>query len=110
MYEVQGLCVDVKYLILGSYENNVYIISDGKGTMVVDPSCQPKKILQALDGAKLDAIVITHAHWDHVEAAAELRAATGRRSLPRRSMPPISSIRARWGHPASPPLARSIAP
>ncbi len=43
MYEVQGLCVDVKYLILGSYENNVYIISDGKGTMVVDPSCQPKK-------------------------------------------------------------------
>lgn len=77
VYEVQGLCVDVKYLILGSYENNVYIISDGKGTMVVDPSCQPKKILQALDGAKLDAIVITHAHWDHVEAAAELRAATG---------------------------------
>lgn len=77
MYEVQGLCVDVEYLVLGPYENNVYIISDGKGTMVVDPSCDSSRILQALDGAKLDAIVITHAHWDHIGAAAELREATG---------------------------------
>lgn len=76
-YEVQGLCVDVSYLVLGPLQNNVYVISDGKGTMVVDPSCDVDRIIAALDGRKLDAIVITHAHYDHVGAAAELRAATG---------------------------------
>lgn len=76
-YEVQGLCCDVSYLVMGPIQNNVYIISDGQGTMVVDPSCDVEAIIEALDGAPLDAIVITHAHWDHFGAAAELRKATG---------------------------------
>lgn len=76
-YEVQGLCVDVSYLVMGPIENNVYLISDGVGTMVVDPSRDAPRILEALGGAKLDAIVLTHAHWDHTGAAADLRAATG---------------------------------
>ncbi len=77
LYEVQGLCVDVSYLVLGPIENNVYLISDGQGLMVVDPSREPDKILSALDGAKLDAIILTHYHYDHMGAAAALREATG---------------------------------
>lgn len=77
LYEVQGLCVDVSYLVLGAIQNNVYIVSDGVGTMVVDPSCEVDKILAALDGAKVDAIVLTHFHYDHMGAAAALREATG---------------------------------
>ena len=77
LFEVQGLCVDVTYLVLGVLQNNTYIISDGQGTMVVDPSCDADKILAALDGATPDAIVVTHGHWDHFGAAAELREATG---------------------------------
>lgn len=77
LFEVQGLCVDVTYLVMGVLQNNVYIVSDGVGTMVVDPSCDADRILAALDGAKLDAIVITHGHWDHTGAAAALREATG---------------------------------
>lgn len=76
-YEIQGLCVDVEYLVLGMLSNNVYIVSDGEGTLVVDPSCHPELILEALGERKLDAIVITHAHYDHTGAAAALREATG---------------------------------
>ncbi len=76
VYEVQGLCVDVRYLVFGELHNNVYIISDGTGTFVVDPSRDARQIMAALDGAKVDAIVITHAHYDHIGAAASLRKAT----------------------------------
>ena len=38
--KVKGTCVPVEYLVLGMLENNVYIISDGKATIVVDPSCK----------------------------------------------------------------------
>lgn len=39
--KVKGTCVPVEYLVLGMLENNVYIISDGKATIVVDPTCKP---------------------------------------------------------------------
>lgn len=74
---INGLCVDVEFLVMGILKNNVYIISDGEGTFVVDPSEKADKILDALGDKKLDAIVLTHGHWDHVGAASELREATG---------------------------------
>lgn len=77
MYKVNGGCVDVEFLVLGMLANNVFIISDGSATFVVDPSCQPEKILDALGGRKLDAIVLTHRHSDHVGAAEAVRKATG---------------------------------
>ncbi len=75
--KVEGLCVDVRFLVMGSLGNNVYIISDGTGTFVVDPSDHAELIVERLGGAKLDAIVLTHGHWDHTGAAAELRRLTG---------------------------------
>lgn len=77
LYSVSGLCVDVEYLVMGVLANNVYIVSDGEGTFVVDPSCSADKIMAALGGEALDAIVLTHSHFDHTGAAAELREATG---------------------------------
>ena len=76
-YKVKGTCVPVEYLVMGMLENNVYIISDGEATMVVDPTCKADKIVEALGGRKLDAIVLTHRHSDHVGAASELRDLTG---------------------------------
>ncbi len=77
MYRLEGLCVDVRFLSLGSMDNNVYIISDDKAMFVVDPSCEFRSITEALNGATPDAIIITHAHYDHMGAAASLREATG---------------------------------
>ncbi len=75
--KVDGLCVDVRFCVMGSLANNVYLISDDEGTLVVDPSAHAREIVDALGGKKLDAIVLTHSHWDHTGAAADLRALTG---------------------------------
>ena len=75
--KVKGTCVPVEYLVLGMIENNVYIISDGAATIVVDPSCKADEILKAVGNRTVDAIILTHRHSDHVGAAKELRDKTG---------------------------------
>lgn len=75
-FKVTGACVDIDFLILGMIQNNTYFISDGNGLLVVDPSADTQRILQFLDGRKLDAIICTHHHHDHVGALRELKEAT----------------------------------
>ena len=77
VFQVNGLCVDVKYIVVGMLENNVYVISDDKGTMVVDPSDNLPAIMELLDGVTPDVILVTHHHNDHTGALAALRQATG---------------------------------
>ena len=70
-------CVPVKGIVLGPIDNNTYLISDGKGALLVDPSSDAQAILRFLGDTTLDAIVLTHRHHDHVDAAAAVREATG---------------------------------
>ncbi|MBQ3106121.1 MAG: MBL fold metallo-hydrolase [Eggerthellaceae bacterium] len=77
MFQVKGACLDIDYVVLGALENNVYLIGNGATTLVVDPSCDAPAILAALGERSVDAILLTHYHYDHVGAAAALRASTG---------------------------------
>lgn len=74
---IRGLCVDVDVLVMGPLANNAYLISDGQGALVVDPTDDAEGILEALGGRKLEGIVLTHGHWDHTGAAAALRDLSG---------------------------------
>ena len=76
-YRVEGSCIPIEFLVMGPIDNNVYIIGSGEDLFVVDPTCEADRILAALDGRVPSAIVLTHQHWDHVGAAADLRTATG---------------------------------
>jgi glyoxylase-like metal-dependent hydrolase (beta-lactamase superfamily II) len=45
--------------------------------IVVDPGAEVEKILAAIDGRRVEALVLTHRHYDHVGALSDLREATG---------------------------------
>ena len=81
MAQGKNPCVSIEVMVMGPIENNVYILSDGEATLVVDPTEYASFIVDALDGRKLDAIVLTHAHWDHVGGACDLRRLTGAQTI-----------------------------
>ncbi|WP_406010890.1 MBL fold metallo-hydrolase [Streptomyces sp. NBC_00637] len=58
-------------------ENNVWIIGDDEEVIVVDAAHDAGAIAEALGGRTLRAIVCTHAHNDHIDAAPALAALTG---------------------------------
>ncbi len=58
-------------------DNNVWIVGDDDEAVVIDAAHDAGAIAAALGGRRLRAIVSTHGHDDHVDAAPELAARTG---------------------------------
>ncbi|MFJ3698480.1 MBL fold metallo-hydrolase [Streptomyces sp. NPDC090052] len=58
-------------------DNNVWIVGDDSEAIVIDAAHDAAAIEAALGGRTLRAIVCTHAHNDHIDAAPALAAATG---------------------------------
>jgi glyoxylase-like metal-dependent hydrolase (beta-lactamase superfamily II) len=58
-------------------DNNVWIVGDDTEVIVIDAAHDAKAIENVVGERKLAAIVCTHAHNDHVNAAPELAEATG---------------------------------
>jgi glyoxylase-like metal-dependent hydrolase (beta-lactamase superfamily II) len=71
----------IKMLETGPLMVNCYIVADEerKGAAVFDPGGNVDQILKALadDDLKLEYIINTHTHWDHVGGNHELQAVTG---------------------------------
>lgn len=60
----------------GSYEVNCTILHDGDSAYVVDPGAEAERIIALLEERKLaaKAILLTHAHFDHIGAVPALQA------------------------------------
>jgi len=73
--------VQVTRLILGPLETNCWIVGDDADgpRAVIDPGDEAPRILEVLGGAPVTDVVLTHAHFDHIGAVAELLAETGAR-------------------------------
>jgi hydroxyacylglutathione hydrolase len=72
----------VEQLGLGPIGTNCYIVRKERGAqeaVVVDPSGEPATIRLRLAelGARCEAILVTHGHWDHLVAVADLADGTG---------------------------------
>ncbi len=83
----------IKTVVVGPLETNCYIVADHKGgqAAVIDPGEDAGKIIAALeeDDLKVAYILTTHAHFDHIQAAKELKEAKGGQiySHPSESLP-----------------------
>jgi glyoxylase-like metal-dependent hydrolase (beta-lactamase superfamily II) len=58
-------------------ENNVWLVGNADGLVVIDPAHDAGAILAAIGGRPVTAIVATHGHDDHISAAAALADAVG---------------------------------
>lgn len=68
--------MQVKRLVVGrQIEENCYIIIDDNNSncLIVDPGDEVEKIIDAINGFKVQGILITHYHFDHIGALDELR-------------------------------------
>jgi len=73
--------LDVQMLTVGPVAENCFVLrreGSGRG-LIVDPGDEPDRILAAVDemGAKVEAILLTHCHFDHIGAVNPVATVTG---------------------------------
>jgi hydroxyacylglutathione hydrolase len=72
--------VDVRVLTVGPVAENCFVVrGDGaERGLIVDPGEEPDRILRLVDelGIGVDAILVTHTHFDHIGAVAPVASAT----------------------------------
>jgi len=75
------MALDVEMLTVGPLAENCFVVrrEGSDRVLVVDPGEEPERILAAVGemGAEVEAILLTHCHFDHVGAVSPLAAATG---------------------------------
>jgi hydroxyacylglutathione hydrolase len=74
--------LDVRAFTVGPVQENSYIVrADAQSTraVIVDPGEEAERLLAAAEslGVEIEAILITHCHFDHIGAVAPIARATG---------------------------------
>lgn len=58
-------------------DNNIWLVGDDREVLIIDAAHQHEPIIEAVAGRTVVAIVCTHGHNDHINAAVPLAAAVG---------------------------------
>ena len=57
----------IKTFTIGAFETNTYLITKGDRAVIVDPGLDFISILDEVKQYKIEAILITHGHVDHID-------------------------------------------
>jgi len=73
--------LDVEMLTVGPLAENCFIVSPegGERALIIDPGEEPDRILATVEarGLEVEAILLTHCHFDHIGAVAPVARETG---------------------------------
>src|SRR5271165_1069317 len=74
--------IDVRSFTVGPVQENSYIVRADPAAdraVIVDPGDEAQRLLAAIEalGVNIEAILVTHCHFDHIGAVAPVAAATG---------------------------------
>ncbi|MFD2615638.1 MBL fold metallo-hydrolase [Paenibacillus gansuensis] len=67
--------LNIESFSLGAFQTNAYLLTDpdGKRGFIIDPGMSPKPLLKRIENVEIEAIVLTHAHLDHIGGVDEIR-------------------------------------
>ncbi|MGH2911379.1 MAG: MBL fold metallo-hydrolase [Solirubrobacteraceae bacterium] len=73
---------DVRCFSVGPIQENAYIVranAEANKAVMIDPGEEPQRLLDAAQalGVEIEAILVTHCHFDHIGAVAPIAKATG---------------------------------
>lgn len=73
---------DVRSFAVGPIQENAYLVragSDATSALLIDPGEEPQRLLDAASalGVQIEAILLTHCHFDHIGAVAPIARETG---------------------------------
>jgi hydroxyacylglutathione hydrolase len=73
--------MDVRMFTVGMVAENCFILRSDRSDrgLIVDPGDEPDRLLKAIEqlGLSIEAILLTHTHFDHIGAVAPVARATG---------------------------------
>jgi hydroxyacylglutathione hydrolase len=67
--------IKIEALTLGPIQTNAYLLSNpetGKG-IIIDPGMNPGPLIKRIANLDIEAILLTHAHFDHIGGVEEIR-------------------------------------
>ncbi len=60
--------MNVKTIVVGSLNTNCYILTKNGHALIIDPGDEYDKIISNIGDNKIDGVIITHYHFDHIGA------------------------------------------
>ncbi|NQX71122.1 MBL fold metallo-hydrolase [Paenibacillus alba] len=67
--------INIESFVLGPVGTNAYLLSDPetKQGIIIDPGMNPKSLIKKIADLDIVAILLTHAHFDHIGGVDEIR-------------------------------------
>ncbi|MGY9072594.1 MAG: MBL fold metallo-hydrolase [Acidimicrobiales bacterium] len=71
----QGTGVEVHKVVVGPYENNVFVIrcTESGDAVLIDAANEHERLLELCQGLGVRTVLETHGHWDHIQAIPAIR-------------------------------------
>ena len=65
--------MDIKTVVVGDLGVNCYILSQDDKAILIDPGADYQKIKNELNGKNVEAVLLTHGHFDHTGAVKQFQ-------------------------------------